>query len=144
MLQACGFQSPRHCLVTKYISAIALLQQTMLSKQHVSDIELIEKSTIVMDISYNKSSCNDCCNNLPIIIDTGASISITPHLSNFISSLEPSSFHEIQKISGTSNVVGIGSIVNKSKRPVQTRFIALENKIISIIVLYNIYFVFPL
>jgi hypothetical protein len=103
-------QSPHHCLVNETIAGIALLQQTKLSKQQVPYTALIEESTNTMDISYNKSSYNHHCNDLPIIIDTGASSSSTPHLSDFVSSLEPSSFQEIQGISGPSEVVVLGTI----------------------------------
>jgi hypothetical protein len=82
----------------------------MPSKQHVSNIESIAESTNTMDISYNKSSCNHHCNDLPTIIDTGASNIFTPHLSDFVSSLGLSSFNEINGISGTTKVVVLGTI----------------------------------
>jgi hypothetical protein len=63
---------------------------------------------------------------LPIVIDTGASCSITPVHSDFISSIQPSDVPVLNNISGTTAVVGQGIIewniqdANGIVKPIQT------------------------
>jgi hypothetical protein len=63
---------------------------------------------------------------LPIVIDTGASCSITPVHSDFISTIQPSNVHVLNNISGTTAVVGHGTIewniqdANGVVNPIQT------------------------
>jgi hypothetical protein len=65
-------------------------------------------------------------NELPIVIDTGASCSITPVHSDFISTILPSDVPALNNISGTTAVVGQGTIewrIQDAKgivRPIQT------------------------
>ena len=65
-------------------------------------------------------------NELPIVIDTGASCSITPVHSDFISTILPSDVPALNNISGTTSVVGQGMIewrIQDAKgivRPIQT------------------------
>jgi Reverse transcriptase (RNA-dependent DNA polymerase) len=47
---------------------------------------------------------------LPIVLDTGASTSITPYIDDFVGPLEPASVDEIRGISGTTRVVGKGTV----------------------------------
>jgi hypothetical protein len=63
---------------------------------------------------------------LPIVIDTGASCSITPIHSDFISTIDPSDVPSLNNISGTTAVVGQGTIewnIQDAKgivKPIQT------------------------
>ena len=63
---------------------------------------------------------------LPIVIDTGASCSITPVHSDFISTIQPSKVPVLNNISGTTAVVGQGTIewniqdANGIVKPIQT------------------------
>jgi hypothetical protein len=63
-----------------------------------------------MEEFCNNSSCVNQSNDLPIIIDTGASNSITPHLNDFVTMLEPTKINEIRGFSGTVKVVGRGIV----------------------------------
>ena len=63
---------------------------------------------------------------LPIVIDTGASCSLTPIHSDFIGTIEPSTISTLNNISGKTPVVGQGQIewniqdVNGIVKPIQT------------------------
>jgi hypothetical protein len=63
---------------------------------------------------------------LPIVIDTGASCSITPMHSDFIGTIDPSDVPTLNNISGTTSVVGQGTIewnIQDAKgivKPIQT------------------------
>jgi hypothetical protein len=57
--------------------------------------------------SYSFLSKSD---DLPIVLDTGASTSLTPILSDFIGPLEPAQLSEIRGLTATTKVVGRGKV----------------------------------
>jgi hypothetical protein len=57
--------------------------------------------------SYSSVSKLD---DLPIVLDTGASTSLTPILSDFIGPLEPAPLSEIRGLTATTKVVGRGKV----------------------------------
>lgn len=57
----------------------------------------------------------------PIMIDTGASISVTPHLSDFVGPLQKSDIAVLHGLSTDTQVVGYGDI-EWSIRDVWVRF----------------------
>ena len=56
--------------------------------------------------AYQQSMFEATNSDLPIVIDTGASTSITPVLSDFVGDLKPASIHEVNQLSGRTKVVG--------------------------------------
>jgi Reverse transcriptase (RNA-dependent DNA polymerase) len=51
-----------------------------------------------------------CPQHTPMVIDTGASWSITPHLSDFVSPLTPSNIDELHSLDNTIQVHGTGTV----------------------------------
>ena len=49
-------------------------------------------------------------NELPIVIDTGTSTSITPVLGDFVGDLKPTHIEEVKQLSGNTKVVGKGIV----------------------------------
>lgn len=48
--------------------------------------------------------------HLPIVIDSGATISITPNVGDFVGAIEPLQSVKLQGLNGTTSVVGIGKV----------------------------------
>ena len=59
--------------------------------------------------AYQHSIFNALSPDLPIVIDTGASTSITPQLSDFIGDLKPAATSEVNQLSGSTKIVGRGT-----------------------------------
>jgi hypothetical protein len=49
-------------------------------------------------------------NELPIVIDTGASMSLTPNRNDFIGDLKAPNVSELHGLSSTTQVVGVGTV----------------------------------
>ena len=47
---------------------------------------------------------------MPVVLDSGASFSVTPFREDFVSPIRVTSLHELTGINGSSNMKGIGTI----------------------------------
>jgi hypothetical protein len=68
---------------------------------------LITGDAVSATASVYSSHKNDC---VPIVIDTGASVSVTPVLTDFLGPLCPCDTANLKGISGTAEVIGEGAV----------------------------------
>jgi len=99
---------------------IAMLSELEPSRS-VIDPDLDFSTQIYSPADYHKAHFQSCqayqqnmfhspTPDLPIVIDTGASTSITPVLSDFVGDLSPASTAEVNQLSGSTKVVGKGLV----------------------------------
>jgi len=72
--------------------------------QDLSSVSSQFTPTYLQSLQMNKM------NDLPIVIDTGASTSITPVLGDFVGDLKPTDIAEVKQLSGNTKVVGKGIV----------------------------------
>jgi Reverse transcriptase (RNA-dependent DNA polymerase) len=103
-LRACGsFQAVLEGISIRPFTGVA-----MLLKHNSRQSSEFETLTDKMERAYHSSGEEK--RELPVVIDTGASTSVTPVLSDFIGPLEPTSIEEIRGISSSTRVVGKGTV----------------------------------
>jgi hypothetical protein len=135
ILEAYGISNPNSCIVTKsYVNAALLLHQTAVQSTTILDAYGISNpnSCIVTKpnvnaalLSHQTSSTSAPLadpmgeayfilsphhHDIPIIIDTGTSHSITPNHSDFIGPIQPTSISDITGITSKARVVGKGKV----------------------------------
>jgi len=77
---------------------------------HVITANSINNAPSELHHSYLQALASSIQQDLPIVIDTGASTSITPELSDFVGELKPTYIKEILQLSGNTQVVGKGIV----------------------------------
>jgi hypothetical protein len=77
-------------------------------RQDLLSAALITGYAVSATASVYSSHKNDCA---PIVHDTGASVSVTPVLTDFLGTLRPCATANLKGISGTTEVIGEGTVI---------------------------------
>ena len=88
--------------------SVAMLNSTFAHvHNHPHHISSMEIST---DNYGLQSTLNHTVHNPPVVLDTGASTTITPILSDFVTPIKPTSLQHIKGLSGNARVMGEGIV----------------------------------